>query len=334
MLVDDVTISVKAGDGGNGAITFHPGKGGPSGGNGGRGGDVYIIGINDIDALSQFKFKKRLLAQDGEPGGRQDKDGRDARDLYIKVPVGTRIAVNNSNWIYEIVDTNTPFLLAKGGKGGLGNDEFKSSTNQTPRYAEKGQLGQEKKVHLELRLIAQIGLIGLPNAGKSSLLQALTNAHPKIGSYPFTTLEPNLGVMFAGSNPAVRGEDWSGDKIDNNQLILADIPGLIEGASIGRGLGIKFLKHIEKTNIIAHMIDITQDKPLESYKTVREEFEKYNPELLNKKEIIILTKTDLLDKKEIEKKVKIMKKLDKTVIAVSIIDDESLKNLRIVLAQE
>ncbi len=312
MLIDDVIITVKAGNGGNGAVTFHPMRGGPSGGNGGKGGDVYFIGVNDIDALSQFKFKKKLKAQDAEPGGRQDKDGRNAEDLYIKVPIGTRIAVNDSGWIYEIEDTHTPFLVAIGGKGGLGNDEFKSATNQTPLYAEKGLEGQEKKVHLQLRLIADIGLIGLPNAGKSSLLQVLTKASPKIGDYPFTTLEPNLGVMPA----------------PDKNIILADIPGLIEGASTGRGLGIKFLKHIEKTGLIAHCIDISQDNPHHTYLTVRKEFEQYNPELLNKTEIIVLTKTDLLDKKEIEKKIKNLQKTNKVIVPVSIIDDESLENLK------
>jgi GTP-binding protein len=316
MLIDDVTFTVKAGDGGNGAVTFHSLKvgGGPSGGNGAKGGDVYLIGTNDIGALSQFTFKKRFEAAKGENGSRQDMDGRNGEDLYLKVPIGTRISINDSDWIYEIEDTETPFLVAKGGSGGRGNDEFKSAINQTPRYAEKGTPGQEKKVHLELRLIAQIGLVGLPNAGKSSLLQAFTNANPKIGNYPFTTLEPNLGVM--------------GD------FILADIPGLIEGASIGKGLGTKFLRHIEKTQIIAHCIDVSLEKPLESYKTIRKEFEQYNPELLKKPEIIILTKTDLIDKKEITKKVKIMQKLHETVIPVSIIDDESIKKLREVLLQK
>jgi GTP-binding protein len=311
MLVDDVAITVKAGDGGNGAVTFFPMKGGPSGGNGGKGGDVYFIGVNDIDALSQFKFKKRLIAEDGEPGGRQDKDGRNANDVYIKVPVGTRIAINDSDWLYEIEDTQTPFLVTKGGKGGLGNDEFKSSTNQTPRYAEKGQKGQEKKVHLELRLIAQIGFIGLPNAGKSSLLASLTNASPKIADYPFTTLEPNLGMM--------------------DKIMLADIPGLIEGASHGKGLGIKFLKHIEKTQLLAHCIDASLDNPTDAYKTVRTEFEKYNPKLLEKKEIIILTKTDLVSNAELEKKIKLLKKINKSVVSVSILDDESLKKLKTTL---
>lgn len=319
MLIDDVTITVKAGDGGNGAITFHPMRGGPSGGNGGRGGSVYLIGVNDIGALTQFKFKNRIEAENGQPGGRQDKDGRNAEDLYIKVPVGTRISIDDSDWIYEIIDTNTPFRVARGGRGGLGNDEFKSPTNQTPRYAEKGEKGQEKKLHLELRLIAQIGFVGLPNAGKSSLLQALTNAHPKIANYPFTTLEPNLGVMYSG---------------DDANIILADIPGLIEGASSGKGLGIKFLKHIEKTNLIAHCIDVTQDNPVNVYKIVRKEFEQFNPELLDKTEVIILTKTDIVDDKEVEKKVKIMEKLKKQVIPVSVIDDSSLKKLQRIFIEQ
>jgi GTP-binding protein len=314
MLIDDVTITLKAGDGGNGVVTFHPGRGGPSGGNGGKGGDIYLIGINDIDALSQFKFKKHLEAENGEPGGRQDKDGRNAPDLYIKIPIGTRIAINDSGWIYEINDIHTPFLVAKGGKGGLGNDEFKSSTNQTPRYAEKGEPGQEKKLHLQLRLIADIGFIGLPNAGKSSLLHSLTNAHPKIGDYPFTTLEPNLGAL--------------------NDLILADIPGLIEGANTGKGLGIKFLRHIEKTNLLVHCIDSTQQNLLDVYETVRKEFEQYNPELLKKPEIILITKTDLLDKKEVDKKIKSLKKLNIPIIPVSIVDDESLKSLKNILHQQ
>lgn len=315
MLVDDVTITVKAGDGGNGAVAFFAMKGGPAGGNGGKGGDIYLIGTSDIEALSQFKFKKSLQAQNGENGGRSHKDGKNGQDLYVPVPIGTRIAVDNSRWIYEIQDTKNPFLLAKGGKGGRGNDEFKSSTNQTPRFAEKGVLGQEKKVHLELRLIANIGFIGLPNAGKSSLLATLTNASPKIADYPFTTLEPNLGVMLGG------------------KIILADIPGLIEGASTGRGLGIKFLKHIEKTQLLAHCIDVTGENPLEAYATVRAEFEKYNPELLEKKEIIILTKTDLVTKIELKKKIKLLQKINKSIVTVSILDDESLKELTSIFEQ-
>lgn len=304
MLIDDVTLTIKAGDGGDGAVAFHPMRGGPSGGNGGNGADIYLIGINDIDGLSQFRFKKNIEAESGTPGGKKDKDGKNAVDLYIKVPVGTRISINDSGWIYEISDTVTPFLLARGGRGGRGNDEFKSSTNQTPRFAEKGEAGQVKKVRLQMRLIADIGLVGLPNAGKSSLLQTLTNAKPKIGNYPFTTLEANLGVM------------------DN--LIIADVPGLIEGASSGRGLGIKFLKHIEKTKIIAHCLDITSEDIEEDYATIREEFKNYNLALLNKKEILVLTKADLVEEREIKSKINLAKKLNTNTIAVSIIDNLSL----------
>lgn len=314
MLVDDVTITVKAGDGGNGAVAFLPRRGGPAGGNGGRGGDIYLIGTNDIEALRQFKFKKKFQVPNGEPGGRNDRDGRNSPDLYLQVPIGTRISINNSTWIYEVQDTTTPFLLAKGGIGGRGNEEFKSATNQTPRFAEKGKLGQEKIAHLELRLIADIGFIGLPNAGKSSLLASLTNASPKIADYPFTTLEPNLGVI-----PVRHGR---------KKIILADIPGLIEGASRGRGLGIKFLKHIEKTQLLAHCIEATSDDPVGAYKTVRTEFEKYNPQLLEKREIIILTKTDLITPAELKKKIKLLKKINKSIIAVSILDDKSLDKLR------
>jgi len=318
MLIDDVTVTVKAGKGGNGAVTFHPMRGGPSGGNGGKGGNIYLIGVNDLNALSQFQFKKQIQAQDGEPGGRQDKDGHDAEDLYIKIPIGTRFAINDSDWLYEIEDTETPFLLAEGGRGGRGNDEFKTSTNQTPYYAQKGRFGQEKKIRLQLRLIAQIGFVGLPNAGKSSMLQALTNATPKIANYPFTTLEPNLGVLVAGEE----------------HLILADIPGLIEGASTGRGLGIKFLKHIEKTKLLAHCIDCTNENIVETYNTVRNEFKQYNPELLEKPELILLTKTDLIDAKEVNRIIKTLKKLKSQIIPVSVIDDESMKNLTKILTEQ
>lgn len=308
MLVDEITTTIKAGNGGNGAVSFLPQKGGPAGGNGGNGGDVYLLGTPDITALSNIKFKNLIKAPDGEPGGKQHMFGHNAEDLYIKVPIGTRIEVDNSGWIYEIKDTKTPFLIAHGGKGGRGNDEFKSATNQTPQYAEKGAPGQEKQVHLQLRLIAHVGFVGLPNAGKSSLLQALTNATPKIGNYPFTTLEPNLGMM--------------------GEIILADIPGLIEGASQGKGLGIKFLKHIEKTELLAHCIDISSEQPLDDYQTVRQEFQKYNKQLLDKPEIIILTKTDLVDEKERNKKIKLMQKLHKPILTVSIIDEASIQSLQ------
>ncbi len=308
MLIDEVTIIIKSGKGGDGIVAFHPKRGGPAGGNGGNGGSVYFVGVDDIDALSQFRFKKIIKAQDGEPGGRNNMFGKNGEDLYIKIPLGTTVTDEHGKMLFEVNDVTTSYLVTKGGKGGKGNNEFKSATNQTPRFAEKGFPGEEKTVYLEMRLIAQVGLIGLPNAGKSSLLEALTNATPKIGSYPFTTLEPNLGVM--------------------GKIILADIPGLIEGASSGKGLGIKFLKHIEKTELLIHCIDVSLDNPYETYRVVHNEFKKYNPKLLAKKEIVLLTKSDLVEAKTLAQKKKILAKTKKAVMAISVLDEKQLTTLK------
>ena len=312
MLIDDVVITVKAGNGGNGAVSFRQNegnpKGGPDGGNGGNGGDVYLVGVDDLSALKQFQFKKVLKADDGVQGKKKNLFGKNAEDLMIKVPKGTRVTDSTGIFICEIDEAGEPFLIARGGNGGRGNNEFKSSTNQSPRYAETGEMGEEKILRLELRLIADVGLIGLPNAGKSSLLSVLTNATPKIGNYPFTTLEPNIGVM--------------------DGVFLADIPGLIEGASGGRGLGIKFLKHIEKTALLVHCIDATLDDPQKAYKTVRDEFEKYNTELLNKPELVVLTKIDLIDEKDLALKKKSLTKVSKNILTVTAYDDKSLAALK------
>src|SRR3989344_5069001 len=279
MLVDNIGLIIKAGNGGDGAATFlrneTTAKGGPDGGNGGNGGNIYFQGSTNINDHREFRFKKRIEALSGIPGKNKKLFGKNAENLTIYLPLGTRVTDIASGRIIEIIDTTTPILIAKGGKGGRGNTEFKSATNQAPRYAEKGTLGEEKKLFLELRMIADIGLIGLPNAGKSSLLSVLTNATPKIGAYAFTTLEPNIGMF--GKHP------------------IADIPGLIEGASSGRGLGATFLKHIEKTKIIVHCIELTEDDAVGRYKTVRREFKKFNASLLEKPEIVLLTKTDLTD---------------------------------------
>lgn len=312
MLVDNVTITIKAGDGGSGASTFLrnglTSRGGPDGGNGGNGGNIYFQGSSNINDLRMFRFKKKLTAESGVPGKSKKLFGKNAEDLIISVPVGIKITEVTTGKIYEINDTKTPILLARGGKGGRGNTEFKTATNQAPTFAESGILGQQKVLLLELRLIAEIGLIGLPNAGKSTLLTALTNAHPKIGDYPFTTLEPNIGMM--GVRP------------------IADIPGLIEGASTGRGLGITFLKHIEKTKLIIHCIELSGEDAKKRYTTVRSEFEKFNPELLEKPEIILLTKTDLTGEKEIKKNVKVFERMGKKVLTYSFLDDDSLKALK------
>ena len=312
MLVDNVTLFVKAGNGGDGAATFlrngQTARGGPNGGNGGNGGNIYFQGSHNLTDLREFRFKKKVIAEDGVKGGKYRLFGKNAEHTTIFVPVGTRIKDTETGSMYEIRDTVTPVLIARGGHGGRGNNEFKTATNQAPMYAERGTKGQERTLLLELRLIADIGLIGLPNAGKSSLLAVLTNAQPKIGDYPFTTLEPNIGMF--GKHP------------------IADIPGLIEGASEGRGLGVTFLKHILKTKILLHCIELTEDDIKERYETVRHEFESYNPKLLLKPEIILLTKTDLAEPKLIKKYTQFFEKKRKRVLTCSLIDQESIDTLK------
>ncbi|MBI2614055.1 MAG: GTPase ObgE [Candidatus Levybacteria bacterium] len=312
MLVDNIKLVVKAGNGGDGAATFlrneGKAKGGPDGGNGGNGGSVYFQGSTNVNDLREFRYKKRIEADDGIPGKHKKLFGKNAQDLTILLPLGTRVTDTTSGKVVEIIDTTTPILIAKGGKGGRGNTEFKSATNQSPRYAEKGTPGEEKKLFLELRIIADVGLIGLPNAGKSSLLSVLTNANPKIGNYPFTTLEPNIGMM--------------------NSHAIADIPGLIEGASKGKGLGVEFLKHIEKTKVLVHCIDSCAEDVQKVYSTVRKEFEQYNTSLLDKPEIILFTKTDLADEEIIKNNLKILKKKGDKVLACSIYNQESLNSLK------
>lgn len=312
MLVDNVILTIKAGNGGNGSASLlhnsQKFKGGPDGGNGGNGGNIYFQGSNNINDLREFRFKKKITAVDGVAGGKNKLFGKNAPHATIFVPLGTKITEIGLEKNYEITDTTTPILAAAGGKGGRGNAEFKSATNQTPRFAENGTLGEEKKLLLELRLIADIGLIGLPNAGKSSLLTVLTNANPKIGNYPFTTLEPNIGML--------------------EYYPIADIPGLIEGAANGRGLGASFLKHIEKTKILVHCIELNGNDLLKKYKVVYREFENYNPSLLKKPEIIVLTKSDLADEKTIKNYIEIFEKKGKTVLACSLMDQNSINNLK------
>lgn len=311
MLVDDVRITIKAGDGGNGAATFkrngQTAKGGPDGGNGGNGGNIYIQASHDLSDLKQFRYTKKIKATDGTKGQKNNLYGKNADDTTIFVPVGTRITDLETGSSFDVDKDREKILVAKGGKGGLGNNSFKTATNQAPYYAELGEEGELKEVRLELRIIAQVGLIGLPNAGKSSLLQVLTNADPKIGNYPFTTLEPNLGSL--------------------DGVIIADIPGLIGGASIGKGLGLRFLKHIEKTKLLIHCIDSTEEDVLKTYEIVRKELEEYQKELLSKREIIFLTKTDLIDDKQKNKKITSLKKINEFIYPVSIYKEESLKDI-------
>lgn len=315
MLIDNVKLVVKGGNGGNGAATFRrnamTSKGGPDGGNGGNGGDVYFVGSANINDLRVFRYKKSISGKDGGHGTNHNGFGRNALNITVKVPLGTRVTNLASGHVMEISEEDKPVLIARGGKGGFGNVKFKSATNQAPKNRELGGLGEAKELQLELRLIAEIGLIGLPNAGKSSLLTALTNAKPAIGAYPFTTLEPNIGML--GAFP------------------IADIPGLIEGASQGIGLGIKFLKHIEKTKILVHCIDVTIPDPRQAYETVRKEFEAFNPLLLEKPEIIFLNKTDLATPEIIAAAVAQFAPLHKEVFAGSVHNEASVKELKRIL---
>lgn len=324
MLIDDVTITVRAGDGGNGFVHFfkatHNPFGGPDGGNGGEGGNVYITASHNVSDLSQFSHTKKIAAESGVAGKEKNMHGKNGNDKEILVPIGTSIIHEESGLQVELRHEKKPFLIARGGKGGRGNTEFKSATNRAPETAEPGEMGEKKEIRLVLKLIAQIGLIGKPNAGKSSLLSALTNANPKIGNYPFTTLEPNLGVLQTES-----GE----------QLVMADIPGLIEGAHEGKGLGIKFLKHIEKTELLVHCIDITDPNIVQTYQTINEEFKEYNNGiLLSKQVIILLTKTDLVQSDVLDKTVSLLKQFGKQIYSVSIYNPESLSILTQVLKQK
>ncbi|MFH1423512.1 MAG: GTPase ObgE [Candidatus Nealsonbacteria bacterium] len=307
MLIDDVKIKIIAGHGGRGAVAFNKTKMnlGPAGANGGRGGSIFLEGISNIDALNQFRFKKKIEAQNGENGKTQFDDGKSGKDLIIKIPVGTVATDLITGKSVEIINIGERVLMALGGKGGKGNLNFRSSTNTTPLQYGKGLPGEERELRLELKLIADVGLIGLPNVGKSSLLNTLTNAKSKIANYPFTTLNPNLGVYY--------------------ELILADIPGLIEGASSGRGLGIKFLRHVERTKTLFHLISAESQDPVQDYQVIRRELGAYNKELLQKQEYVFLCKSDLADKTQINEKLGQLKKIGVKAVPISIIDDESMK---------
>jgi GTP-binding protein len=315
MIVDDIKIKVKSGNGGRGAVAFSKVKMslGATGGDGGKGGDVYFEGVSDLSTLNQFLYKKELSAEDGENGKGKNHDGADGKDLILRIPVGTVIHNLSLKKDSEIISIGQRLLAAKGGNGGRGNFKFRSSTNTSPQEFKEGGFGEEYELRLELKMIADVGFVGFPNVGKSSLLNELTKANSKVANYPFTTLDPNLGSYYG--------------------LILADIPGLIEGASLGKGLGIKFLRHIERTKTIFHFISAESADPLEDYKVIRKELETHNKELLLKPEYIILAKADLLSEKDIKKKAALLGKTGKKVLPVSIIDEKSLKKVEEVLRE-
>ncbi len=313
--IDELHLHLKAGRGGNGVVRWLHLKGkefsGPAGGNGGRGGDVVVEGIRDIGALLRYRDQNRYAAGDGAPGGSRSKEGKNGEDFVFKFPLGTVITRAKLGERWEILEEGQREVLLKGGNGGYGNEHFKGSRNVTPMQSTKGKPGDEDDFEIELQLVVDAGLIGMPNAGKSSLLNALTGAHAKVGVYEFTTLNPNLGVIYG--------------------YVLADIPGLIEGAAEGKGLGHTFLRHIKRTKMLLHCISLERDDVAEAYATVRHELSKYSPELSDKEEFVILTKTDTLEpavvektKKEFCKKTKIS---PERVITCSVYDDASLKAL-------
>lgn len=313
MLVDEIAIRLVGGAGGRGAVAFNkvPLMLGPTGGDGGRGGNVFFEGIADVNGLMPLASRKQIEAEDGKNGRGQFVDGRDGEDRIVKIPIGTRIINADTGYTQEMETVGQRILAAGGGKGGRGNFKFRSSTNTSPQEFEEGTVGDEINYRLELRLIADVGLVGMPNAGKSSLLNALTAAKSKVGNYAFTTLEPNLGAHY--------------------QMILADIPGLIEGASGGKGLGVKFLKHIERTKTLFHLVSAESEDPVRDYETIRRELSQYNPALTEKSEYVFLSKSDMVTPEEVETKCAALKRKGIEAIAISVLDDESIERVRAIL---
>jgi GTPase len=324
MLIDNAKILVKSGDGGNGCVSFRREKfvpkGGPNGGDGGKGGDVIFIADNSLDTLIDFRYKKIYKAGNGKHGMGGDKTGKNGDDVYIKVPCGSIIKDTETGEVLaDLVNNGDIYIAAKGGKGGKGNTHFATSTNQTPRNAEPGSGGIEKEIEIELKLIADVGLVGLPNAGKSTLISKISAAKPKIADYPFTTLQPNLGI--------VKYKEF-------NSFVVADIPGLIKGAHLGKGLGIRFLKHIERTKVLVFLIDSTvidySRNSITDYEILLDELKSYNIDLLEKPQIICFTKIDAITKVQLNKlsKLKLHKSKPKIpILEISAISGENLKKL-------
>ena len=316
--LDQVKIFIKAGDGGSGSPSFRREKfiefGGPDGGDGGKGGSVILKSERNLNTLIDFRYQQHFKAKRGSDGKGKNQTGRGGENLYLKVPVGTQVfEEDNKTLIFDFKEEAEEFVVAVGGKGGFGNTRFKSSTNRAPKKFTKGTKGEDFWIWLQLKTIADIGIIGLPNAGKSSLLAAITSATPKIANYKFTTLNPNLGVAV----------------YDDKEITLADIPGLIEGAHEGVGLGIKFLKHIERCKSLLHMIDITEEDLKKSYSQVRKELKNYSKDLLKKDEIVVLNKIDLLEDKEVKKiKDDFLKKYKGNLITLSTLDKKSISKIK------
>lgn len=329
MFVDTVELALKAGDGGNGCVSFrheiYVDKGGPDGGDGGNGGDVVVVASNNQDTLAQYRYKKLLSATSGDAGTKQKKHGKNGVNLEISVPTGTVIMNEEGQVIVDLTKDGQRAVIAAGGRGGFGNAHFKSSVRQAPRVAEKGEKGQELTVRMELKMIADVGLIGLPNAGKSTLLASVSNARPEIANYAFTTLSPNLGVV----------------DVDGSTLLMADIPGLIEGASEGKGLGDDFLRHIERTAVLVHLIDAYNSDVAEAYTTIQHELQNYQVDLSKKPQVAVLNKIEGLDQEIVDDQIKTLKTMVKRGTAVMAISAKSkqgvaemLRQVRKVVAKE
>ncbi len=319
--LDQAKIYIKAGDGGSGSASFRREKfvefGGPDGGDGGDGGSVIFESERNLNTLIDFRYTQHFKADKGRQGSKRNKTGASGQDLIIKVPVGTQIyEEDNNTLIYDFTKNKERYLVAAGGKGGLGNVRFKSSTNRAPKKKTDGKIGEEFWIWLQLKVIADIGIVGLPNAGKSSLLSALTRAKPKIASYPFTTINPNLGVSY----------------FNNTEVTLADIPGLVEGAHKGVGLGDKFLRHIERCKVLLHLIDSSEENLIEKYLQVRTELKKYSSALIKKKELIIFNKSDLSTKEDIEDKLGLFRnKTKKKFEVISVFVKKDLEKIKKIL---
>jgi len=316
--LDQVKIYVKAGNGGNASPSFRREKfieyGGPDGGDGGKGGSVILKSEQNLNTLIDYRYQQHHKAERGENGMGQNRTGKGGEDLVLNVPLGTQVfEEDNKTLIYDFINSSEEYVAALGGKGGLGNTRFKSSTNRAPKKFTKGTLGEEFTIWLQLKTIADIGIIGLPNAGKSSLLASITNANPKIANYQFTTLNPNLGVA----------------SYDNKEITIADIPGLIEGAHEGTGLGVQFLKHIERCNALLHLIDITNNDLEKAYHQVKNELKSYSPDLLKKKEIIVFNKIDLIDD-ELTKEItnEFSKKINGEILTLSTLEKNSVSKIK------
>jgi len=316
--LDQAKIYIKAGNGGSGSASFRREKfveyGGPDGGDGGDGGSIIVQSDRNLNTLIDFRYAQHFKARHGKSGSKRNKTGANGEDLILKVPIGTQIyEEDNNTLIYDFTKNKEKYLVATGGKGGLGNVRFKSSTNRAPRKKTNGKLGEEFWIWLQLKVIADIGIIGKPNAGKSSLLAALTRAKPKIANYPFTTINPNLGVSYYGGK----------------EITLADIPGLVEGAHKGVGLGDKFLRHIERCKILLHLIDLTEDDLLNSYKKIKLELSNYDKNLIKKKEIIFFNKSDLLESHEINIKLEdFKKKINTKYEIVSVYSNKDIQKIK------